>query len=94
MYAYIIFPYYILSGNLVAQAEGLPNINGGPWSSEYGETCSGAVYMNGHTKGEKGGASGTGDTMYLDAARSSSIYGASSHVTPVNFTYRIWKRIS
>ena len=67
---------------------------GGPWSSEYGAVCHGAVYMSGSIKGEKGGADGSGNAMYLNAARSSSIYGASSHVTPVNFTYRIWKRIS
>lgn len=81
------------TGKLIAQPEGLPNITGGPWSSEYGIDSFGAVYNNGVTRGETGGASGKGDAMYFDAAKSSLIYGRSSHVTPINYTYRIWKRI-
>ena len=72
------------------QAEGLPNITGRIWtdrnSTINSSFANGAFYMD--TKDANG--NGTYDeamqpyTVYMDASRSSPIYGASSHVTPIN----------
>ena len=72
------------------QAEGLPNITGRIWtdrnSTINSSFANGAFYMD--TKDANG--NGTYDeamqpyTVYMDASRSSKIYGASSHVTPIN----------
>ena len=64
---------------------------GGPWSSECGNFSGGAVYMSGNMKGEKGGASGTGDAMYLNVQHTHTYSGA-VETRPQNYTVRIWKR--
>ena len=84
-----------LGGNSAAdiyttQSEGLPNISGRIWTSRNSSINSsfatGAFYMN--TQNATG--NGTGNTasqswtVYMDASRSSKIYGASDHVTPIN----------
>ena len=71
----------------VQQAEGLPNITGripayapGYWQNY----TSGAFYAD--SGGSSGGPGGTNGEYYIgfDASKYNSIYGASSHVTPVN----------
>lgn len=84
-----------LGGNSAAdlyttQSEGLPNISGRVWTdrnSSIDSTFStGAFYMN----AQNAIGNGTGNTanqswtVYMDASRSSKIYGASEHVTPIN----------
>ena len=64
---------------------------GGPWSSEYGHNSSGAVYVSGGIKGEKGGANGSGDAMYLNVQHTHTYSGA-VETRPQNYTVRIWKR--
>ena len=64
---------------------------GGPWSSEYGRSSSGAVYPSGGIAGEKGGASGGGDAMYLNVQHTHTYSGA-AETRPQNYTVRIWKR--
>ena len=61
---------------------------GGPWSSEYGEVSSGAVYMSGNMKSEKGGASGTGNVMYLNVQHTHT-YSGDVETRPQNYTVRI-----
>ena len=77
------------------------NSTGGPWSSEFGASSKGAVYMSGNTKGETGGASGTGDAMYLNIQHTHSFSASGTtqntggaETRPANFTMRIWKRIA
>ncbi len=67
------------------QSEGLPNITGyfGGLRTDGGTTSSGAFYNGGNAIGASNG-SGTNCSVNFDASRSSSIYGASNHVTPVN----------
>ena len=87
------------TGNLVKQQEGLPNITGyfGVTMTSY-NSAEGAFY-NGDNDGisKTAGASFTNEHItsrkYFNAARSSSIYGGSTHVTPENYTMRIWKRV-
>lgn len=66
-----------------AQAEGLPNITG-----SFGPISSNDFYASGaFAKGSATDGAGDGGSDFrvsLDASRSSAIYGASSHVTPVN----------
>lgn len=64
---------------------------GGPWSSEYGGRSLGAVYSSGGMAGEKGGASGGGDAMYLNVQHTHTYYG-DIETRPQNYTVRIWKR--
>ncbi|MBR3661774.1 MAG: tail fiber protein [Alphaproteobacteria bacterium] len=88
-----------LGGNSAAdiyttQAEGLPNITGNYnhrclLNHEYGTgagTQEGAFYTaNGGWEQQAGGIDGGGTTsLAFDASRSNSIYGASTHVTPLN----------
>ena len=78
-----------LGGNSAAdiyttQAEGLPNITGTFDSDDEAIHFSGAFYNTGNqsTNYTDGG---TGDALAgFDASRSNPIYGASSHVTPIN----------
>ena len=73
------------TGNMSAHA------TGGPWSSEYGENTSGAVYASGYERGEKGGADGHGDAMYLNVQHTHEYHG-DVETRPQNYTVRIWKR--
>lgn len=72
------------------QAEGLPNITGyfgsGCLMNWQGSATSGALYRGSFGGGQNAGGTdgGTNDGIALDASRSNGIYGASSHVTPVN----------
>ena len=72
------------------QNEGLPNITG-----KYSHQClinwgggneSGALYTSSGGSGQNAGGSDGNNTQTIafDASRSNNIYGASSHVTPVN----------
>lgn len=69
------------------QAEGLPNITGTFFGEHRGETFE---YTGAFYKTDIGPKRGAGDSdsdnvqSGFDASRSSSIYGASSHVTPIN----------
>ena len=84
-----------------SQREGLPNISGLYSASELSERnkdvyATGCLYdagnhpwNNWNADGEQNGASAM---IGFNASRSSAIYGASSHVTPVNSTIRVWKR--
>ncbi|GHU24615.1 hypothetical protein FACS1894172_09250 [Spirochaetia bacterium] len=80
------------------QAEGLPNITGyvtGPTSWPSNPQSSGALYWS-----DRVALGMTADNnknewygwININAAMSSPIYSASSHVTPVNYTIRLWKR--
>lgn len=81
---------------LVAQPEGLPNITGGFETSDRSHNTTRAFYVGKKNATVRGDAeaSSSGYWIELDASRSSPIYGASNHVTPENYTVRIWKRIS
>lgn len=66
------------------QAEGLPNITG-TFGNGNNVGFSGAFYYAGDTSGQIAYSSSGGDTLAgFDPSRSSAIYGASEHVTPVN----------
>lgn len=70
------------------QAEGLPNITGtfNPDGLYSNENISGAFFNSG-ARARRAVGSGTDNSSYqinFDASRSSAIYGASNHVTPVN----------
>lgn len=59
-----------------------------------GTSETGAFYGDGNRNAFTGSTyecSGTGG-MNFNASRSNKIYGASEHVTPINYTIRIWKR--
>ena len=77
--------------NLVKQQEGLPNITGTLGGTSPDGYPSGAFHRseNGY-KYESGGYKQY--NWQFNAAWCSTIYGKSSHVTPVNYTIRIWKR--
>ena len=82
------------------QNEGLPNINGtlkvsGTVGTQWSSTGAFTVTVGGH--GDYAGGGGNPNsigTFTLNASRSSSIYGASTHVTPYNSAIRIWKKIA
>ncbi len=67
------------------QAEGLPNITGGPlFVSSSGSTAqSGALQFTAASWAHNDSGS-TGTNISFDASKSNSIYGASAHVTPIN----------
>ena len=72
------------SDNIAVIAAGLPNITGEFGANEgYGDYASGAFYVS-----SPNNRMGTGDsdndnaTIYFDASRCSSIYGASTTVQP------------
>lgn len=76
------------------QAEGLPNISGTIYPSVRSDnTSADGAFEKLNRRGwyPKGD---TADQAYFrfNASRSNSIYGASSHVTPVNTSIRIWVR--
>ena len=95
------------TGNLVKQNEGLPNITGSFHGTAHCNNNSSIIqsYSGGGAISDSLGAyinhrmpdnhTKAIDVLYsLNASKSNSIYGASSHVTPENYTMRIWKRIS
>lgn len=85
------------SEDLVKQSEGLPNIDGTLYfdistsgTSGYG-ALSDTYYNN--TSGIIGiGGVGKMAILKINASKSNPIYGKSDHVTPENYTMRIWKR--
>lgn len=72
------------------QNEGLPNITGGvtgdqSWTSGIAQNAYGAVQISrGMGNGADGGYGERPLGFTFDASRSNGIYGASSHVTPIN----------
>lgn len=82
-----------LGGNSAAniyttQSEGLPNITGRigglSWDSNDSKNGMNGAFYWGDTE-VRGGGEGAADRYgYFNASRSSSIYGKSSHVTPIN----------
>lgn len=82
------------------QNEGLPNINGtlkvsGTAGAQWSSTGAFTVIVGGH--GDYAGGGGNPNsigTFILNAGMSSSIYGASTHVTPYNSAIRIWEKIA
>ncbi len=81
----------------VVQEEGLPNITGSINNIQcergHNTSASGAFAVSNY-RGLSDGGSGNDMAFHfsLDASRSSSIYGKSSHVTPQNMAIRIWRR--
>lgn len=78
-----------LGGNSAAdiyttQAEGLPNITG-KFTNENNAQADGCFYKTSEDRQiGRNGQDNYNDWFYFDASRSSAIYGASEHVTPVN----------
>ena len=79
------------AGNMqTTQAEGLPNITGNFQAMQRsGATATGGAFYNANGGTIHSGSSHTpsNDTygrFYFDASRSSAIYGANTHVTPIN----------
>lgn len=87
--------------SLTPQAEGLPNITG-YFNADYlhhgGDISLGALYFG--TSSLQGKYMGTGvaeTTKYgimLDASKSNVIYGKSEHVTPENYSVKLWLRVA
>lgn len=78
------------------QQESLPNITGSyAGSCQAGSGGSGAIRTN-HGNYTFEGSRGCMRlaNMQFNASRSNAIYGRSAHVTPVNQSIRIWKRIA
>ena len=92
-------PFLNSSDGLYMQQEGLPNIKGKIGTGRpQGWTAEGAFYFTGDPV-ERAVEYDTDEhkafwSWYFSASRSSSIYGQSAHVTPKNYTIRIWKRIA
>lgn len=81
------------------QAEGLPNITGnlGRTADDNLNQTNGAFFQTMTTSGVLNSAIQGSIYSYVtefNASRSSSIYGASTHVTPYNSSIRIWKKIA
>lgn len=72
-------------------AAGLPNITGGHGSDDRSSGSWGAFYTGSWADVGSEGSDG-GYWMYLDASRSSSIYGNSSTVQPPAYVVNIWRR--
>ena len=75
------------------QGEGLPNMTG-TWLGAVSISSANGVFRIA-TSTEKQSSdyrSNNNNGVSFNASRSSAIYGASSHVTPVNSTIRVWKR--
>lgn len=91
---------------LIGQNEGLPNISGiqdfrgmsGGASINlgggYGAFSGYSFGSSSHTQVDKTGTGSAATRVTFDASRSNSIYGANTHVTPVNATIKVWQRIS
>ena len=80
---------------LKKQAEGLPNIVGqiSIWGAGAGYQ-SGAFSVTATGEDGAGGSTYAHNTIKFNAARSNSIYSRSAHVTPENYSVRVWKRTS
>ena len=87
------------------QAEGLPNITGRLdfptiMNGTYGYITGKDGAFNdttatGNFRANVSLANGSGDLILkFDASKYSSIYGNSQHVTPLNYSIKIWKRIA
>ena len=95
-----------LSGNLIKQEEGLPNITGDITSTRFGSSigwdslspsksgCFNNSYWYYGAASSDSNNNSKSTNINFNASLSNSIYGKSDHVTPVNFTIRIWNRIS
>ena len=89
-------------GNLIKQDEGLPNISGnisgcyfrGSPSMTFSGVFSATSSINSSFVGFKNLSGKETENIMFYASSSNSIYGKSNHVTPKNYTIRIWKRIS
>ena len=66
------------------QSEGLPNITGSFIADSADDNTTGAFTRDNDRKNGRSGSDNYARTFHFDASRSSAIYGASSHVTPVN----------
>lgn len=78
-----------LGGNSAAdvyttQEEGLPNITGSAYIYNDIRSVSGVFDRNDHQAGGVDNSGSGYKTLSFDASRSSKIYGASEHVTPIN----------
>ena len=95
------------TGELVAQKEGLPNITGYDtlgWSQQHigivnnGNDNAGAFITgeirDGSYGGVNGGSGSVSRGIKFDASRSNPIYGNSGHVTPENYTAKLWLRVA
>ena len=88
--------------NLVKQGEGLPNIMGsipgcyfrGSSSMTFKGVFSTTSFRSTEFAGYKSLYGRETEHIMFDASSSNSIYGKSIHVTPENYTIRIWKRIA
>lgn len=82
------------SNMYATQAEGLPNITGSINAMYRIGGPSGAFYQSGGGSTRHSGSSHTpeGDYFQFNASRSSSIYGKSSHVTPINMAVNYFIR--
>ena len=86
--------YINKTDDLIVQQEGLPNITGGFQSTDLRQ-LTGCFYEDpGRIDGTYDSAGSFTKYCNFDASRSNSIYGNSNHVTPVNYSIRIWKRIA
>ena len=92
--------YIDKTGDLTAQEEGLPNIEG---SFSLNNNMNGGSPIRGadgcfYTSGsssinlDSGSWGSRPATINIDVSKYNDIYGNSPHVTPENFTIRIWKR--
>ena len=92
-------PYIDSDGELKMQEEGLPNITAyvGGLKDNFWGPGTGAVRVtndqNSRARWEDDEINSFSDFNF-NASWSNSIYGRSDHVTPTNYTIRIWKRIS
>ena len=86
------------SDDLTLQAEGLPNITGQTHVSMVmnsgAAVATGAFTTSRNTGAQTPSGGGSWYSGYdtFSAQKSNPIYGASSHVTPMNYTIRIWER--
>lgn len=88
------------SGSLIKQAEGLPNITGtiGTAGTSNPSQHNSGAFGKGNNMGIANNVAGgpyAQEHVYkqeFSASRSNLIYGASDHVTPENYSIRIWKR--
>lgn len=91
-------------GQTTPQAEGLPNISGGFFTGTPAEQlasfltngATGCFTTSDHSNyvlSYKSSSYGGGPAkVNFSAKNSNAIYGASSHVTPTNFTFKVWLR--
>ena len=80
------------SGNFgVSEKEGLPNITG-TFAIDMNATDRGGAFSYGTSSigKQSGSGDGTAKQIYFNANKSNSIYGASTHVTPINTSIRVF----